>query len=213
MGMETWGEAERALMFKQRGIMRRIVDSNTRLMSAGYNKLIEEWKARQNNLKEKLRFVLKALTDKDASFLLMGYNGLKQRAMMLNGVGMGDSDMKKIQLIKRLTNQGYNLQVMAANALNEFLTSERAREEAERLEFERQQKERARILRRIMDSNVRMMGIGFRQSFQFMEAERDAEIARITKQRGIMRRVVDGNVRLMSQGWNKLLEQWKENQA
>merc|ERR1739838_1287893 len=34
--------------------------------------------------------------------------------MMLNGVGMGDSEMKKIQLIKRLTNQGYNLQVMAA---------------------------------------------------------------------------------------------------
>merc|ERR1712194_834993 len=151
--MEADREAERALMFKQRGIMRRIVDSNTRLMSAGYNKLIEEWKARQNNLKEKLRFVLKALTDKDSSYILSGYNGIKQRALMLNGVGMGDSDMKKIQLIKRLTNQGYNLQVMAANALKEFLTSERAREEAERLEFERQQKEKDRILRRIMDSN------------------------------------------------------------
>merc|ERR1711935_833325 len=124
-------EAEIALMKKQRGIMRRIVDSNIRLMSAGYNKLIEEWKSRQNNLKEKLKFVLKALVDKDSSFLLMGYNGMKQRAMMLNGVGMGDSEMKKIQLIKRLTNTGYNLQVMAANALQEFLASERAREEAE----------------------------------------------------------------------------------
>merc|ERR1711935_418788 len=154
-------EAEIALMKKQRGIMRRIVDSNTRQMSAGYNKLIEEWKASQNALKEKLKFVLKALTDKDASFLLMGYNGLKQRAMMLNGVGMGDSDMKKIQLIKRLTNQGYNLQVMAANALQEFLASERSREEAERLEHERQQKEKNRILRRIMDSNLRMAGAAF----------------------------------------------------
>merc|ERR1712023_370241 len=125
-------------MYKQRGIMRRIVDSNTRLMSAGYNKLLEEWKARQNSLKEKLRFVIKALTDKDASYILAGYNGLKQRALMLNGVGMGDSEMKKIQLIKRLTNQGYNLQVMAANALKEFLASERDREERERLEFERQ---------------------------------------------------------------------------
>merc|ERR1711935_780733 len=137
-------EAEIALMKKQRGIMRRIVDSNTRLMSAGYNKLVEEWKANQNALKEKLKFVLKALTDKDASFTLMAFNGLKQRALMLNGVGMGDSDMKKIQLIKRLTNQGYNLQVMAANALQEFLTSERAREEAERLEHERMQKEKDR---------------------------------------------------------------------
>merc|ERR1712194_969071 len=139
-------EAEIALMKKQRGIMRRIVDSNTRLMSAGYNKLIEEWKASQNALKEKLKFVLKALTDKDSSYMIMGYNGLKQRALMLNGVGMGDSEMKKIQLIKRLTNTGYNLQVMAANALQEFLASERAREEAERLEFERQQKEKDRIL-------------------------------------------------------------------
>merc|ERR1712048_299234 len=101
-------------------------------------------------------------TDKDASYILAGYNGLKQRALMLSGVGMGDAAMKKIQLIKRLTNQGYNLQVMAANGLKEFLASERAREEAERLEFERQQREKDRILRRIMDSNVRMMGVGFR---------------------------------------------------
>merc|ERR1711953_1336193 len=127
----------------------------------GFNKLVEEWKMRQATIKDKLRFILKTLTDKDAAFMLCGYNGLKQRALMLNGVGMGDSEMKKIQLIKRLTNQGYNLQVMAANALKEFLASERAREEAERLEFERQQREKDRILRRVMDSNVRMMGIGF----------------------------------------------------
>merc|ERR1712054_117104 len=111
MGMEHDREKEIALMRRQRGIMRRIVDSNTRLMGAGYNKLIEEWKARQNNLKEKLRFVIKTLTDKDAQYILAGYNGLKQRALMLSGVGMGDAEMKKIQLIKRLTNQGYNLQV------------------------------------------------------------------------------------------------------
>merc|ERR1712176_1410470 len=110
-------EKERVLMLKQRGIMRRIVDKNARMVSAGYNKLIEEWKVRQNTLKDKLKFVIKALTDKDAAYILAGYNGLKQRALMLNGVGMGDAAMKKIQLIKRLTNQGYNLQVMAANGL------------------------------------------------------------------------------------------------
>merc|ERR1712137_640555 len=119
-----------------------MVDSNARLMRAGYNKLIEEWKAKQGALKEKLKFVIAALTDKDKQFTMMAYNGLKQRALMLNGVGLGDAEMKKIQLIKRLTNQGYNLQVMAANALKEFLTSEREREERERLEFERQQKEK-----------------------------------------------------------------------
>merc|ERR1712076_304376 len=137
--MEHDREKERILMLKQRGIMRRIVDKNARMVSAGYNKLIEEWKVRQNTLRDKLKFVIKALTDKDAAYILAGYNGLKQRALMLSGVGMGDAEMKKIQLIKRLTNQGYNLQVMACNGLKEFLVSERAREEAERLEFERQQ--------------------------------------------------------------------------
>merc|ERR1712093_945344 len=155
--------------------MGRMVDSNTRLMSAGYNKLIEEWKSRQGMLKDRLKFVIKSLTDKDANYTMMAFNGLKQRALMLNGVGMGDSEMKKTQLIKRLTNQGYNLQVMACNALQEFLVSERDREERERLEFERQQKEKDRILRRIMDGNVRMMGTGFRQAFQWMETEREKE--------------------------------------
>merc|ERR1712151_1401650 len=210
--MEHDREKERILMLKQRGIMRRIVDSNTRLMSAGYNKLIEEWKARQNNLKEKLKFVIKALTDKDAAYILAGYNGLKQRALMLNGVGIGDAEMKKIQLIKRLTNQGYNLQGMAANGLKEFLESERAREEAERLEFERQQKEKDRILRRIMDSNVRMMGVGFRQAYQWMEHDREKERILMLKQRGIMRRIVDKNARMVSAGYNKLIEEWKVRQ-
>merc|ERR1712227_217516 len=167
------------------------------------------WKARNNMLKDRLKFVIKTLTDKDAAFLLAGYNGLKQRALMLNGVGMGDAEMKKIQLIKRLTNQGYNLQVMAASAIKEYLESERDREERERLEFERQQKEKDRILRRIMDGNVRMMGTGFRQAFQWMESEREKEIALMKRQRGIMRRIVDSNVRLMSAGYNKLIEEWK----
>merc|ERR1712061_448220 len=207
--MESEREKEIALMRRQRGIMRRIVDSNVRLMSAGYNKLLEEWKAKNNALKEKLRFVIASLTDKDKQFTLMAYNGLKQRALMLSGVGMGDAEMKKIQLIKRLTNQGYNLQVMAANALQEFLASERGREERERLEYERQQREKDRILRRVMDSNVRMMGIGFRQAFQWMESEREKEIALMRRQRGIMNRIGDSNVRLMSAGYNKLLEEWK----
>merc|ERR1712193_438865 len=206
-------ERERALMAKQRGIMRRMVDSNVRLMGAGYNKLIEEWKARQGMLKDKLKFVIKTLTDKDAQMSLMAYNGLKQRALMLSGVGMGDAQMKKIALIKRLTNQGYNLQVMAINQLFEFLKSEREREEAARLEYERQQKEKDRILRRIMDNNVRFMGMGFRQANQFALAEIERERIRMFKQRGIMNRIVNSNVRLMSAGYNKLIEEWKARQA
>merc|ERR1711990_241882 len=126
----------------------------------------------------------------------MAYNAMKQRMNMLNGVGMGDAGMKKVQLIKRLTNQGHNLQVMGVNAIREYLTSERIAEERAREEYERQEKDR--ILRRIMNQNVRFMGMDFRQAFQWMEADRAAEIALMARQRGIMRRIVDSNVRLMS---------------
>merc|ERR1712151_573575 len=122
-------EAEIALMAKKRGIMRSMCDSRARLMKAGYNKLIEEWKAKQGALKEKLKFAIAALTDKDTQFTMMAYNGMKQRMLMLNGVGMGDAQMKKAQLIKRLANQGYNLQVLAINAVKEFLSYERHQDE------------------------------------------------------------------------------------
>merc|ERR1712203_1227282 len=206
-------EAEIALIAKQRGIMRRIVDSNVRLMSAGWNKLLEEWKARNGMLRDKLKFVIKALTDKDASYTLMAYNQLKQRMLMLNGVGMGDAEMKKAQLIKRLTNKGYNFQVMAVNCLREFLTAERLADEKAREEYERQQKENDRILKRIMDSNLRMAGVGFRQALQWTVAAREAEIRLMQRQRGIMNRMVDANARLMSAGYNKLIEEWKARQS
>merc|ERR1712166_1042506 len=207
--MESEREKEISLMAKQRGIMRRSVDANARLMAAGYNKLIEEWKARQANLKEKLRFVIAALTDQDKKFTMMAYNGMKQRSLMLAGVGMNNTEMLKIQLIKRLTNTGYNLQVMGVNCIREFLKDARVEEENDRLEAERQIKEKSRILKRIMDSNVRFMGIGFRQALQWTMAEREKEIALMAKQRGIMRRIVDSNARLMSAGYNKLIEEWK----
>merc|ERR1712228_587088 len=207
--MEFDRAAEIALMAKQRGIMRRIVDGNVRLMGAGWNKLLESYKARNGMLREKLKFVIKALMDKDSMFTMMAYNGMKQRCNMLNGVGVGGSEKMKIQLIKRLTNQGHNLQVMGVNSIREYLNSERDREEREREEYERQQKEKDRILRRIMNGNLRVMGTGFRQALQWTVADREAERALIAKQRGIMRRIIDSNVRLMSAGWNKLLEEWK----
>merc|ERR1711981_252682 len=206
---EAMAEQERQRAFKHRGIMRRMVDSNVRLMSAGWNKLLEAHKARNNMLKEKLRFVIKTLTDKDAAYTLMAYNQMKTRMLMMNGVGVGGSEKMKIQLIKRLTNQGHNLQCMGVNSIREYLNSERDREEREREEYERQQKEKDRILRRIMNGNLRMMGTGFRQALQWTVHDGEAEIALMAKQRGIMRRIVDSNVRLMSAGWNKLLEAHK----
>jgi len=153
--MEAAREAERVLIQRQRGIMNRMVDSNVRLMGAGYNKLIEEWKAKQGQLKEKLKFVIATLTDSDKEMTMMAYNMMKTEMLRLKGVGLeGDkAQLLKIKLLRKLTNQGFNLQVMAINALFEFLNSERDLDEKARLEFERQQKEKKRILARIMDNN------------------------------------------------------------
>merc|ERR1712070_202670 len=100
-----WREAEINRMKRQRGIMRRIVDSNVRLMSAGYNKLMEDAKERKRQLQEKLRFVIKSLTDADARNLLQAYNGMKQRKLMLEGVGFSEDAAQKLklQLIRKLT--------------------------------------------------------------------------------------------------------------
>merc|ERR1711988_1908569 len=135
-------EAEIKRAMKMRGIMNRIVDSNTRIMGMGYNKLVEEWKARMAEIREKLKFVIRSLTDKEARHILMAYNALQQRAAMLNGAGMSNTEMLKIQLIKRLTNKGYNLQVMGVNCIREFLTNARYEDEMARLEAERQAKEK-----------------------------------------------------------------------
>merc|ERR1711874_211395 len=209
---EEEAEKERVLMAKQRGIMRRIVDSNVRLMGMGYNKLLEEHKARMNEIKAQLKFVIKSLTDKEASHLMMAYNGMKERCNMLNGVGLGDSQLKKIQLIKRLTNQGYNMQVMAINAYQDFLKWAREEDRLAELERQRQRKEKDRILRRVMDVNLRMQGQAYRQIKVNCDEEAEKERVLMQRQRGIMRRIVDSNTRLMGMGYNKLIEEWKAKQ-
>merc|ERR1712054_553011 len=152
-------------------------------------------------------------TDQQARYILMAYNSLQQRAAMLNGAGMSNTEMLKIQLIKRLTNKGYNMQVMGVNAIREFLTDARYQDEMARLEAERQAKEKDRILRRIMNGNLRMLGTAFRQALQWTVADREAEIKRAMRMRGIMNRIVDSNTGLMGMGYNKLVEEWKARQA
>merc|ERR1719235_3159664 len=102
---------------------------------------------------------------------------------------------------------------MGVNCIREFLTNERYQDEMARLEAERQAKEKDRILRRIMNGNLRMLGTAFRQALQWTVADREAEIARAKRMRGIMNRIVDSNTRLMGMGYNKLVEEWKARQA
>merc|ERR1712160_150559 len=76
-------------------------------------------------------------------------------------------------------------------------------------EYERQQKEKDRILRRIMNTNLRFAGMAFRQALEHTVAQREREIALVKKQRGVMMRMLDSNVRLMGMGFNKLIEESK----
>jgi Pyruvate/2-oxoacid:ferredoxin oxidoreductase gamma subunit len=208
-------EKERLLMQKQRGIMRRIMDSNTRVMAQGYNKLVEASKANKIHLQNRMRNLIKSLTDNDLSMKIAAYNSLKQRKLMLDGVGLENalSDKLKIRLIRKLTDSSYNLQVMGVHALKEFLQFERELDAEDLANHERQQAEKSRILRRIMDSNLRMCGIGFRQAHQHSLSQAAAEATTAAKQRGIMRRILDSNTRVMAQGYNKLLEASKSNKA
>jgi hypothetical protein len=207
--MQTSLTSERTVLYKQRGIMRRILDANTRLLAQGYNKLISDAKSRKSTLSHKLKSLVKSFNDKDLRFLTTAYNSLKQRCRMLSGEGMGLASMKKVSLIRRLTNTSHNLQVMAVNALKDFLRSEKESDEANRIEFERQQREKDRVLRRIMDGNLRMAGTGYKQSYEYMHGDRERERMVMYKQRGIMRRILDSNVRVMAQGYNKLVEEAK----
>jgi hypothetical protein len=83
---------------------------------------------------------------------------------MLGGVGVGGSAMRKIELVKRLSDTGYGLQRMAVGSLREFLRVGREGDEGRRKEWEGQQRGKERILRRIVNESSRMAGVGFRQA-------------------------------------------------
>lgn len=102
---------------------------------------------------------------------------------------------------------------MAVNTLQQFLTHERATSlQLAELKL-RQQSEKSRILKRIMDSNLRMAGIAYRQAHQHTLQARDKERVLVNRQQGIMRRILDSNVRLMAQGYNKLVEEAKSRKG
>jgi hypothetical protein len=196
-------EKERILMYKQRGIMRKMSDVSTRLMGMGFNKLVEEWKAQQGMLKNKLKFVMKTLTDQDSAKVLQAYNGLKRRKMMLEGVGMSDQEAKKVQLIKRLTNKPFDLQCQAFSKFIDYLKWDRRREQEEREQAERDWREKDRIIKRIMNKGLRDIGMAFRQARIHTNDDAEKERILMFKQRGIMRKMSDVSTRLLGMGFNK----------
>merc|ERR1712151_920007 len=98
---------------------------------------------------------------------------------MLQGVGFEDKAAQKlkIRLIRKLTDTSHNLQTMAIVSLKKFLAYERSEDDKYYLMLKKNQETKERILRRIMNSNIRFEGMAFRQALQHTLAEREREIA------------------------------------
>lgn len=140
-------DKENQLAMKQRGVCKSMLDQNFRLLRMAWNKLLEETKAREAMLRDKLKFVLKTLTDKDSAMALMAYNAMKRRKLMMDGVGQTNAELNKKKLIKRLMNQGYNLQLAAIRGLKVFMRNERLND-----------KEKTKILKRMLFKALREQG-------------------------------------------------------
>merc|ERR1711957_759111 len=179
---------------KQRGMINRIMSANSRLLSMAFNKLVSEYNYQQSILKNKMKFILLTLNNKDMSSVMMAYNGMKQQAHKLQGLGMGNAEMKKMNFIKKIMNSAYNLQTMAINSLKEFLKNERDQESEDQRNYENEMKEKGRIIRLISDSNLRLLAAGFRKSLLFTKDEMDKESNLVKKQRGIFRKMLDANI-------------------
>merc|ERR1711957_792521 len=107
---------------------------------------------------------------------------------------------------------GHLLQKMAIFAIKQFLVQSRIRDEELRHEVERENKEKDRCLRRIMNVNLRYLGMAFRQAYLHMNNERDSEVMNTFKMRGIIRKMVDSTTRLLGMGFNKLIQEWRLDQ-
>jgi hypothetical protein len=133
------------LFERKKAVCKMVLDANFRLQAQGWNTMMAFYSSHMAMVKDRMKFILSTLTNQDSASLHAAYHSLVERKRMLDGVGSSNCSQKKIQLIKRLTSTSHNLQVMACNCLQDFLRSERAREDSEKLEQERQQKEKNRI--------------------------------------------------------------------
>jgi hypothetical protein len=98
-------DKEQLFYSKLRGICNRFQSGNMRLLTMGYNKLIEEHKLHLQNLRDKIRFILASVQDVDKRHVLMAYNGLKINMHVQDGVGIYNefTEKQKSNLIRKIT--------------------------------------------------------------------------------------------------------------
>jgi len=151
-------------------------------MAAGFNKLVQDAKARGEALENKVRFIINSLRDKDISASSMAYYQMKRFKDMLMGVGMSDSSKLKKRIIRKLMDKGYDWMDSCFHELKRV-----AAQLAEKDERDKTTKER--FLKRSMYSNLREQGQGLRMLRVNKDEEEAKKQARMKRYRGIMNRM------------------------
>jgi hypothetical protein len=189
-----------ALLARQKGICRRIVDSNARFMGMGYNKLIEGWRVRTKILKDKLRFVMKTLGDKDARFVLMAYNGLKEQALRESNSRAADTHAMKKQILRRMMDSNLNLTFRALELLQKFTAAEKSRSDALLAK-------KKNVLYKMTDKTHNLACAAFEFLVKWNQSTSQAEKLSQQKFRGVLNRFLDKNSRLTG-GILSYLKNW-----
>jgi hypothetical protein len=180
-----------------RGICNRISNANHRHLSSGYNKLTDAYKQRRASLLKKIQFILKAIKNSDAMYKLKGYNALKEKKLMIDGVGVGHDVQQKINFCKRIIDNAKNLEYQAVRSLTEFLIIRRGSDGKLKMLKEN-------ICKRILNKEVRVLHQGFRSLRVFAKLDWEREIARIRRIKGICERIRGSSAMLVSMGFNSL---------
>lgn len=74
---------------------------------------------------------------------------------------------------------------------------------------QREDKNRVRCLKRIMDNGMRVMGKAMRVLGKWCEEEAGRERLVAYKRRGVVRRMLDKNTQMMGRGFGKLVEGYR----
>jgi hypothetical protein len=125
-------DREQRMYSKLRGICNRFGSGNLRLMTMGYNKLIEEHKIQLQNLRDKVRFILASIKDVDKRHVLMAYNGLKINMHVQDGVGIHNefTEKQKSNLIRKITQTSAKKKENVLGTFKDLLAQSRVYEQS-----------------------------------------------------------------------------------
>jgi hypothetical protein len=210
---QTLDEQKYSQSLRQRNMIEEMVRKRAKFLAGAFEKFKDIGKHIYCQDKFQIGHVLKTLAKLKKESLIMAYKGLKERAEYLNGKTNGRSGVLREKLIRRLMDQGFNLQCMAWNQFITFYRSENlkiAQQRTDILNIETRKKE---IIRRFTSKSYQQITSTFKQ---FQSWSSNCEIREtnlkiretnfILKQQSYLKRMIDSNLRLVASGYNRLRE-------